>query len=295
MAGGALATGAAALAGSVIAVAAAGLIMWNATAQQRTQFMSQLEALNGKVDKTSAAVADLAKAPATGPVATENAVNALAAKLDATNKTLTALAAKIEATDKTLTDIKSASGSVGDIKSATAAQQASLQQIAASLDGLKNTTEAQKAAITALSGTTSSVAKDAAQVPAERDLVVVYVPQGAANAAAAPSALSVRFDKTANANTQTQTVAADLKKMIGERKGCVVSVAGYADTLGSDNVNLAVSRERAQIVANGLRAAMPGVEVKEVAWGERNLAVWTPDNKIEKANRRVDINVACKG
>lgn len=299
MAGEALAAGTAAVLGAVVAVAGTAFVMWNSTTDQRAKFVAQVEALSAKVDKTSAAIADLSKAPAAG--GSDSAIAALSAKLDATNKSLAALTAKIDATDKALTDIKTASGGVGDLKTATAAQEQALQRIAMSVDGIKTATEAQRAAIAALNTPSSTVAKDAAQVeatkaPPERDLVVVYVPQSAATAAAAPRGLSVRFDRTAgtNANTQTQKLAGDLKSIIGDRNGCVISVAGYADTLGDDKVNLAVSRERAKIVANGLRAALPGVEIKEVAWGERSLAVWTPDNKVEMANRRVDVNVECK-
>lgn len=299
MAGEALAAGTAAVLGTVVAVVGAGYVMWNSTADQRTKFMTQLEAVSAKVDRTNAAVADLARMPVTG--GSDAAVSSISAKLDATNKALAALTAKIDATDKALADIKASAGSVGDLKSAASAQTQSLQQIKASVDSIKATTDAQKTAIAALGTSTTTVAKDATQAdtkaPAERELIVVYVPQSAARPNAAPSSLTVRFDRGggASANTQTQKLAADLKSIIGTRKDCVISVAGYADTLGDDTVNLAVSRERAQIVANGLRSSLPGIEVKEVAWGERSLAVWTPDNKVEMANRRVDINVECKG
>ena len=305
MAGEALAAGTAAVLGAVVAVAGTAFVMWNSTADQRTKFLAQIETLSAKVDKTNAAIADLGKtASASGTTAVDAvgpALTALSAKLDTTNKSIAALTAKIEAAVKALADIKAASGRVGELKTATTAQEQALQRIAMSVDSIKVTTEAQKAAIAALNTPSTTVAKDttqveAAKVPAERELIVVYLPQAAAAAAAAaPPGLSVRFDRSANANAQTQKLAADLKTFIGDRKGCAVTVAGYADTLGSDNVNLAVSRERAQIVANGLRSALPGVEVKEVAWGERSLAVWTPDNKVEMANRRVDVNVECKG
>ncbi len=300
MAGEALAAGTAAVLGTVVAVVGASYVMWNQTADERMKIMTQLEAVSAKVDKTSAAIADLARPPATGGA--DAAVSGLASRLDATNKALAALTAKIDATDKTLADIKASAAATGDLKSAATAQTQSLAQIKESIDGIKIATDAQKTAIAALSTPTSTVAKDATQAaskapPAERELIVVYLPQTAAKANAAPPSLTVRFDRTGgtNANTQTQKLAADLKSVIGARKDCTISVAGYADTLGDDAVNLAVSRERAQIVANGLRKALPGVEVKEVAWGERSLAVWTPDNKVEMANRRVDVNVECKG
>ena len=37
------------------------------------------------------------------------------------------------------------------------------------------------------------------------------------------------------------------------------------------------------------------VQINNIAWGERQLQVWTPDGKSEKANRRVDVRVDCKG
>lgn len=299
MAGEALAAGTAAVLGAVVAVAGTAFVMWKSTADQRTKFLTQIETLNAKVDRTNAAIADLGKAAPAGG-GPDIALAGLSAKLDTANKSLAALTAKIDATDKALADIKKASGGVGELKTATTAQEQALQRIALSVDSIKVTTEAQKAAIASLNMPSTTVAKDTTQVdaakaPAERELIVVYVPRAAAAAAAAPAGLSVRFDRTANANAQTQKLAGDLKSIIGGRKSCVVTVAGYADTLGNDSVNLAVSRERAQVVANGLRAALPGVEVKEVAWGERSLAVWTPDNKVEMANRRVDVNVECKG
>jgi len=305
MAGEALAAGTSAVLGAALAVAATAFVLWNSTADERTKFNAQLGALNAKLDKTSAAVAELGKVPpvsGSGGNETGTALNALSAKLDATNKSLAALTARIDSTDKTLADIKASAAATGDLKSAATAQTQSLAQIKASIDGIKTATDAQKTAIAALSTPSTTVAKDATQAdskapPAERELIVVYLPQTAAKANAAPPSLTVRFDRTggANANTQTQKLATDLKSIIGARKDCMISVTGYADTLGDDAVNLAVSRERAQIVANGLRKALPGVEVKEVAWGERSLAVWTPDNKVEMANRRVDINVECKG
>lgn len=309
MAGGsqALATGVAAVAGTVIAVAAAGFVIWNATAQQRTQYLAQIDALNAKIDKTDGAIAALqATVAAQKPPSFDGIKASLAdlnGKIEKTGAALADLkamapAAKPDNSDKMLADIKSATRTIGDIKSALAAQQQALQQIAVSIDDLKSAATVQRASVVAPNATVTAVAKDEAKVPPERELVVVYVPREGAASVGAAAPLSVRFDKIGSTNPggQTQTLAGDIKKIVGGRKGCVVSVSGFADTLGGDKINLAVSRERADAVAGGLRSALAGqgIEVKEVAWGERHLAVWTPDNKSERANRRVDISVDCK-
>ncbi|MCW5694335.1 MAG: hypothetical protein KIT48_18410 [Pseudolabrys sp.] len=323
MAGGSqtIATGVAAVVGTVVAVAAAGYFIWNATAQQRTHYLAQIDALNAKIDKTDSAIAALqtailaqkppsfdgitasladlnGKIEKTGAALTDLKAMAPAGKADA-DKSMAALAAKFEATDKALADIKSATSSIAEFKTALAGQQQALQKLAASLDGLK--TGATPAVLTS-AAPASAVAKDDAKMPSERELVVVYMPRrgGTAEASASVGAtapLSVRFDKigSTNAGSQTQALAGDIKKIVAGRKGCVVAVSGFADTLGGDKINLAVSRERAGAVASGLHTALgQDIEVKEVAWGERHLAVWTPDNKSEKANRRVDISVDCK-
>ncbi len=277
MAGGSqtLATGVAAVVGTAAAVAVAGLVIWNATAQQRTHYLVQIDALNAKIDKTDSALAALqtaigaqkppsfdgikaslaelnGKIEKTSAALTDLKAMAPAGKADA-EKTLAVLTAKFEATDKALVDIKSATSSIAEFKAALAAQQQALQKLAASLDGLKiGATPAVPA---------SAVAKDDAKVPAERELVVVYMPRGASGTAEASASvgatapLSVRFEKigSTNAGSQTQALAGDIRKIVAGRKGCVVAVSGFADTLGSDKINLAVSRERAGAVANGLR------------------------------------------
>jgi len=72
------------------------------------------------------------------------------------------------------------------------------------------------------------------------------------------------------------------------------SVNGYADTLGKDASNLALSRERARYVAAKVRDA--GIRVASVeAWGERRLETHTFDGVGLQNNRRVEIEVTCEG
>ena len=98
MAGGSqtLATGVAAVIGTVIAVAAAGFAVWNATAQQRAHYLAQIDALNAKIEKTDSAIAAL-----------QTAVGAQKPpSFDGITASLADLNGKIEKTGAALTDLK---------------------------------------------------------------------------------------------------------------------------------------------------------------------------------------------
>ncbi len=281
-------------------------------------------AIEASIKAIGNTLADMKKVPAASDVAAQtNAqvgaqVNAQVAPLDAK---LTDIGGKADA-GKALAQQNSAAiakleTSVGALHDSVAAQNKSLDTISGSLAGITQsldtiktdmktgaaTTASTVAAKPAVSGATpagGAASTDTAAQP-ENNLVVVYLPaQLSPNMTepGAPAPLSVRFDKIGSTHpaTDAATLVDDLKKIIKDRKGCIVSVAGFADTLGTDRVNLAVSQERAEAIAGQLRTAFAGqnVQVNKVAWGERQLKVWTPDGKSQKANRRVDISVDCK-
>lgn len=71
-----------------------------------------------------------------------------------------------------------------------------------------------------------------------------------------------------------------------------MSVIGHSDTMGSTELNDALSLKRAQIVAELLTS--DGLKVDELtveSHGERNLLVPTPDETPEPRNRRVEISI----
>ncbi|GAB3445112.1 OmpA family protein [Insolitispirillum peregrinum] len=69
-------------------------------------------------------------------------------------------------------------------------------------------------------------------------------------------------------------------------------VVGHADTLGSDQINQTISRERAEEVMKMLTAAGAKPEGVEVAsHGKRNPLVKTADGVSEPRNRRVSVTV----
>jgi outer membrane protein OmpA-like peptidoglycan-associated protein len=65
-------------------------------------------------------------------------------------------------------------------------------------------------------------------------------------------------------------------------------VNGHTDTAGPPDYNMNLSQERADTVATDLiKAGIPARIVTTKAWGETDLAVPTPDNTPDQANRRV--------
>jgi len=134
------------------------------------------------------------------------------------------------------------------------------------------------------------------------------VPMGAADEAGEPSLVVVidfpvpgSFDGawlegTVTAKAEELTAAAE------GRTGCVIDIAGHADTVGGDRANEALSAKRADAVGRHLLAALEAAGraddftlVQPRAWGERRLAVLTPDATAERANRRAEISVRCPG
>lgn len=94
-------------------------------------------------------------------------------------------------------------------------------------------------------------------------------------------------------NPAAEKFVTDVAKNYKRQAPSKVNVSGYADTVGSDNVNLAISLRRAKNVANALnRGGVPTSRMTVKGYGEKNLAVQTGDNVVEPRNRRVLINFA---
>jgi outer membrane protein OmpA-like peptidoglycan-associated protein len=236
-----------------------------------------LAKLDAEIGKTATALADIKKSTATDLVKGD---------LAGIETRLASLAAGIEA------KLESA---IGELKTGIAdnasSQSKSLAEIASSIAALKTTaTAAQMAAQQAAQKVEKAVAVARPPAPPAPD-VTASIP--------VVQPLIVNFGAAGRAglDAQTNKVIANLKTIMKDRRGCAISVAGYADTLGRDDVNLDVSKERADLVATKLRTAFAGrnVRIDSVGWGERKLKVWTPDGRRQMANRRVAVSVDCKG
>lgn len=93
-------------------------------------------------------------------------------------------------------------------------------------------------------------------------------------------------------DAQAEAIIAEARAAAAKLANASVSLLGNADTVGKAAYNEALSNRRAANVAAAMVAggASAGA-IKTSAFGERNLALETPDNTDAAANRRVEIIV----
>ena len=101
----------------------------------------------------------------------------------------------------------------------------------------------------------------------------------------------VRFDfNKATIKPEYQELIEKLATATQENKNIKVSVVGHTDTAGSSNYNYALGGRRAEAVQKMLiKYGIPASQIVAVSAGEEDLAVPTPDNTPNAANRRVRV------
>jgi outer membrane protein OmpA-like peptidoglycan-associated protein len=96
-----------------------------------------------------------------------------------------------------------------------------------------------------------------------------------------------KYELTPEAQAALDDMIFDIKD---RELGGIVS-AGHTDTAGPPEYNMGLSQKRADTVANELvKAGIPAQIIVTEAFGETDLAVPTPDNTPEAANRRVVVD-----
>lgn len=101
----------------------------------------------------------------------------------------------------------------------------------------------------------------------------------------------VRFDfDKATIKPEYQELIQKLASATQANKNIKVSVVGHTDTVGSKNYNYALGGRRADAVQKMLiKYGIPASQIVAVSAGEEGLAVPTPDNTPNAANRRVRV------
>lgn len=101
----------------------------------------------------------------------------------------------------------------------------------------------------------------------------------------------VRFDfNKATIKPEYQELIQQLVAATQENKNIKVTVVGHTDTAGSSNYNYALGGRRADAVQKMLiKYGIPASQIVAVSAGEEDLAVPTPDNTPNAANRRVSV------
>lgn len=101
----------------------------------------------------------------------------------------------------------------------------------------------------------------------------------------------IRFDfNKAVIKPEYQDLIEKLATATQENKNIKVSVVGHTDTTGTTNYNYALGGRRAEAVQKMLiQYGIPASQIVAVSAGEEDLAVPTPDNTPNAANRRVRV------
>lgn len=90
----------------------------------------------------------------------------------------------------------------------------------------------------------------------------------------------------------SQSLLPEILAEVRQRPAPELSIVGHTDTVGSADLNAALSLRRAEQVAQLLReAAAAAIQVDITSHGEHNLLVPTPDETAEPRNRRVEVTV----
>jgi predicted nucleic acid-binding Zn-ribbon protein len=257
----------------------------------------QLDQLGANLKSVDSTLADIKQA-----VLNQN----LASQIDALNDKIESLNDSLVETQKaTSLDVKKELTSLnnkveGEFQMASASRGQATGSLQSTIDSLKKS-------INDISTLRPKLADDLGKIesainPQPKNAVVVYLHMPNSNNLGENVApvlpLSIEFQKIGSADDSGQAamIIPKLKGIVEGRTGCTISVVGFADTLGGDQVNLEISQKRARNIAQKIKNALAGsgVQVNEAAWGERRLKDWTPDGTANESNRRVDIAVNCK-
>jgi outer membrane protein OmpA-like peptidoglycan-associated protein len=114
---------------------------------------------------------------------------------------------------------------------------------------------------------------------------------GTANPEQAPVSYMVFFPLgSTQLGSQDQNTIAQAAQVYRSRQNAKVTVTGYADTIGSPQMNMALSQRRADAVKNMLvQSGVPAASVSASAMGDTGQLVQTGDEANEPRNRRVVI------
>jgi outer membrane protein OmpA-like peptidoglycan-associated protein len=265
-----------------------------------------LAELQDNIKSTNKALADIQRTIAAGNVrdrldTLEKSVKGIDASLASLQKSQAAadLGGKVAAVESEVKALSGQTASLNGVANQISPLNDKIKSLNDTLADIQKSTslDGVKTQLTALSNKLESTNK---AVGNEAVVFYLHMPnsENLPQKVASISPLDIQFEKVGSTddNGRAAVIIPKLKALVEGRTGCTISVAGYADTLGNDKVNLKISQKRAQNIAQKIKDAFSGgkVQVNVAAWGERRLQKWTPDAIADEANRRVDIAVNCK-
>ena len=100
------------------------------------------------------------------------------------------------------------------------------------------------------------------------------------------------FRQDTTLNPDSTRLIPDIMATIKERNANDISVVGHTDTLGSNEYNTALSRDRANAVKKILvKQGVESTAIRTTSHGKENPLIPTADNVSEHRNRRVEVVV----
>ncbi|HVR50760.1 MAG TPA: OmpA family protein [Pseudorhodoferax sp.] len=150
--------------------------------------------------------------------------------------------------------------------------------------GTAELTQAREAV--ALDGPATPFTLSAEQLQRDLGAAIAAQPQ--------PPRVFVLYFNVGNAQitAASQALLPDILAEVRGRPAPELSIVGHTDTVGSAELNAALSLRRAEQVGQLLReAAAAAILVEITSHGEHNLLVPTPDETAEPRNRRVEVTV----
>jgi peptidoglycan-associated lipoprotein len=107
-----------------------------------------------------------------------------------------------------------------------------------------------------------------------------------------PAHYQLTFKDGATLTAESEALLSEIVAEAKKRPAVDVTIIGHTDTLQSFEYNDKLGLKRATSVADALKArGLTTNSLSVESYGERQLLVQTPDNKLELRNRRVEISV----
>ena len=105
-----------------------------------------------------------------------------------------------------------------------------------------------------------------------------------------PSSFLLYFSSGAELTPESLAAIPRILDTIRARAPTEVFVIGHTDTVGTDEINTRLARERATLVEKVLKGKMPSLDhVTVKSFGSKDLLIATPPNVLEPRNRRVEV------
>lgn len=126
----------------------------------------------------------------------------------------------------------------------------------------------------------------------EKDVIAALFSEALSARPKPPVHYLIYFEKDLILTSDSAKLIPEILTAIKDRASIDISVVGHADSVGSREYNLALSRNRANTVRDLLvEKGVSDNDIKTTSHGKENPLIKTKDNVAEPRNRRVEITI----